>query len=108
MSHRRRHARGDGDQRGNTFVGPLLTPSSVGVTPSPPLKWSFRNTARPRRSPALRRRGRPLCPHSAVGRPLTAGSGVGGRLPVFDGGPGGARGAPPAICLLYTSDAADE
>src|ERR1035437_1990121 len=67
------------------------------VTPSPALKWSFRNTARLRRSPALRRRGRPLYPHSAVGRSLTAGSGVGGRLPVFDGGPGGARGGPPAI-----------
>jgi len=33
---------------------------------------SLRNTARPRRSPARRRRGRPLCPRSAFGRPLTA------------------------------------
>jgi hypothetical protein len=28
---------------------------------------------------------------------VTAGSGVGGRLPAFDGGPGGVRSAPPAI-----------
>src|ERR1035437_3264387 len=97
MPHRRRHARCDGDQRGNTVFGPLLTPSSVGVTPSPALKGSFRNTARPRRSPALRRRGRPLYPHSAAGRPLTAGAGVGGRLAVFDDGQGGAKSAPPAI-----------
>ena len=33
---------------------------------------SLRNTARPQRSPASRRRARPLCPRSAVGRPLTA------------------------------------
>ena len=31
---------------------------------------SLRNTARPRRSPARRRRGRPLCPRSASGRPF--------------------------------------
>ena len=57
----------------------------------------LRNTARPRRSPARRHRGRPVCPRSAFGRSLTAGSGVGGRLSALDGGPGGARGAPPAI-----------
>ncbi|MHB1516699.1 MAG: hypothetical protein ACYCVN_09845 [Acidimicrobiales bacterium] len=28
---------------------------------------------------------------------MTAGTGVGGRLPALDGGPGGAKGAPPAI-----------
>ena len=44
------------------------------------------------------------CPRSAVGRPLTAGSGVGGWLPGLDGGPGGARGAPPAIDHMTMND----
>src|ERR1035437_3975516 len=95
--HRRRSALGVMDRYGDTVGGLLLIPSLFGVTPGPAVKGSFRNTARPRRSPALRRRVRPLCPHSALGRPLTAGSGVGVRLPALDGGSGGARGAPPAI-----------
>src|ERR1035437_881416 len=57
--HRRRSALGVMDRYGDTVGGLLLIPSRFGVTPSPALKWSFRNTARPRRSPAPRRRVRP-------------------------------------------------
>src|SRR5450759_5668982 len=74
--HRRRSALGVMDRYGDMVGGLLLISSRFGVTPSPAVKGSLRNTARPRRSPALRRRGRPLCPRSASGRPLTAGAGA--------------------------------
>jgi len=64
---------------GTSTEPPLLT-HFIGwchTAASPPR--SFRNTPRPRRSPARRRRGRPLCPRSAGGRPLTAGVCVGNR-----------------------------
>jgi hypothetical protein len=60
-------------------------------------QWSLRNTARPRRSPARRRRGRPLCPRSAHGRPLTAAAGARNRAYANDDGKGGAASSPPAI-----------
>jgi hypothetical protein len=49
-------------------------------------QWSLRKTARPRRSPARRRRGRPLCPRSAHGRPLTAAAGARNRAYANDDG----------------------
>jgi hypothetical protein len=49
-------------------------------------QWSLRNTARSRRSPARRRRGRPLCPRSAHGRPLTAAAGARNRAYANDDG----------------------
>jgi len=75
-THRRRSALGakGAGIAATRFVVPFY--ASSGVTPSS-RQSSLRNTAHPRRSPARRRRGRPLCPRSAVGRPLTAGDCVG-------------------------------
>jgi hypothetical protein len=89
-------ARRDGSVRGHGWWAPLgLLPVRCHTVTS--RQRSLRNTARPRRSPARRRRGRPLCPRSASGRPLTAALGVGNALPAIDDAPGGAKSAPPVI-----------
>lgn len=71
--------------------------SSVGATPSPAVK----GRCGIRLDPGGRRHagaGVSLDdPRSASGRPLTTDTGVGGRLLALDGGPGGTKGAPPAI-----------
>ena len=71
--------------------------SSVGATPSPAVK----GRCGIRLDPGGRRHAGAGVglddPRSASGRPLTAGSGMEWRLPALDGGPGGTKGAPPAI-----------
>jgi hypothetical protein len=77
--------------------GLFLIPSRFGVTPRPAVKGHCGIRLDPRRSPARRRRGRPLCPRLASGRPLTAALGAGNALPAIDDAPGGAKSAPPVI-----------